>query len=40
MKFACISDFIRRDERGNPSTEPDYARLTKSLLSGLPNEVP
>nr|CDJ90703.1 AT-rich interaction region domain containing protein [Haemonchus contortus] len=32
-------EYIRRDERGNPSTEPDYARLTKSLLSGLPNEV-
>ncbi|KJH45551.1 ARID/BRIGHT DNA binding domain protein [Dictyocaulus viviparus] len=33
------SEYIRRDERGNPSTEPDYGRLTKSLISGLPNEV-
>ncbi|CAJ0606514.1 unnamed protein product [Cylicocyclus nassatus] len=32
-------EYIRRDERGNPSTEPDYGRLSKSLLSGLPNEV-
>uniref|UniRef100_A0A1I7WXF6 XK-related protein n=1 Tax=Heterorhabditis bacteriophora TaxID=37862 RepID=A0A1I7WXF6_HETBA len=32
-------EYMRRDERGNPSTEPDYSRLSKSLLSGLPNEV-
>ncbi|WKX94224.1 hypothetical protein Q1695_011467 [Nippostrongylus brasiliensis] len=32
-------EFIRRDDRGNPSSEPDYARLMKSLLCGLPNEV-
>ncbi|CAL2031340.1 unnamed protein product [Caenorhabditis brenneri] len=28
-----------RDERGQIITDPDYARLTKSLISGLPNEV-
>uniref|UniRef100_A0A1I7UQZ2 ARID domain-containing protein n=1 Tax=Caenorhabditis tropicalis TaxID=1561998 RepID=A0A1I7UQZ2_9PELO len=28
-----------RDERGQIITDPDYARLVKSLMSGLPNEV-
>ncbi|CAP32258.1 Protein CBR-SWSN-7 [Caenorhabditis briggsae] len=28
-----------RDERGQIINDPDYARLTKSLLSGLPNEI-
>lgn len=28
-----------RDERGQIITDPDYARLTKSLMSGLPNEI-
>ncbi|KAF1765189.1 hypothetical protein GCK72_005141 [Caenorhabditis remanei] len=28
-----------RDERGQIINDPDYARLTKSLISGLPNEI-
>ncbi|CAI5442427.1 unnamed protein product [Caenorhabditis angaria] len=34
-----LQEYVRRDERGNILNEPDYGRLTKSLLSGLPNEV-
>ncbi|CAA86663.1 SWI/SNF chromatin remodeling complex subunit swsn-7 [Caenorhabditis elegans] len=34
-----VQEYQHRDERGQIINEPDYARLTKSLISGLPNEI-
>ncbi|CAD6193946.1 unnamed protein product [Caenorhabditis auriculariae] len=34
-----VSEYLRRDDRFSGNNEPDYGRLVKSLLAGLPNEV-